>query len=208
MSTPERSDAPSPGGRRNLVTSLSLLQRARGREQAAWDRLHFLYRPLVLYWASCWGVHGDNAEDVAQEVFRELTDNLDSYREDRPGGTFRGWLRGVTRNCVLMHLRRAGKQVQAAGGSAAQQRLEQVEDPHAETDDDPAEQVSGLYHRALELVRSEFEERTWQMFWQTVIDNRAPADVAADLGVGDAAVRQAKSRILRRLKEEVGDLIR
>jgi RNA polymerase sigma-70 factor (ECF subfamily) len=89
----------------------------------------------------------------------------------------------------------------------ALERLEQVVGPPGAGEEDPPEQVSGLYHRALELVRGEFEERTWQMFWQTVVDGRTPADVAADLGVSDAAVRQAKSRVLRRLKEEAGDVI-
>jgi RNA polymerase sigma-70 factor (ECF subfamily) len=89
----------------------------------------------------------------------------------------------------------------------ALERLEQVADPHGAGVEDPPEQVTGLYHRALELVRGEFEERTWQMFWQTVVDGRTPADVAADLGVSAAAVRQAKSRVLRRLKEEAGDVI-
>jgi RNA polymerase sigma-70 factor (ECF subfamily) len=59
----------------------------------------------------------------------------------------------------------------------------------------------------VELVRGEFEERTWQAFWLTVIDGRSTAAVAAQTGVTPAAVRQARSRILRRLKEEVGDSI-
>jgi RNA polymerase sigma-70 factor (ECF subfamily) len=193
-----------------LLTSLSLLHRARSREQAAWDRLFYLYQPLVLYWCSSFGVRHEDADDVTQEVFRELTDSLSSFQEDRPGGTFRGWLRGITRNRILMHFRRAGKHAQAAGGSAALARLEQVADQRdeGEGEGDAAEQISGLYHRGLELVRAEFEERTWQMFWQTVVDGRTPGAVAADLGVSDAAVRQAKSRVLRRLKEEVGDLIK
>ncbi len=188
------------------VTSLSLLHRARSREQAAWDRLYFLYRPLVLYWCSRWGVRHEDADDIAQEVFRELTASLPNFEEDRPGATFRGWLRGVTRNRMLMHFRQSGKQTQAEGGSSALFRLEQVGDPTAEGDD-PAEQLSGLYRRALELVRSEFEQQTWKMFWRTVIDGRTPAEASAELGVSDAAVRQAKSRVLRRLREEVGDLI-
>ncbi len=59
----------------------------------------------------------------------------------------------------------------------------------------------------LELVRREFEERTWHAFWQTVAEGRPSADVAADLGVTPAAVRKARSRVLHRLKEEFGDLI-
>jgi RNA polymerase sigma-70 factor (ECF subfamily) len=61
--------------------------------------------------------------------------------------------------------------------------------------------------RALELVRAEFEERTWQMFWQTVVEDWAAADVAAELGVSAAAVRMARSRVLRRLEEAVAELI-
>ena len=57
------------------------------------------------------------------------------------------------------------------------------------------------------MVRGEFEERTWQAFWQTVVEGRSPVDLAADLGVSPAAVRMAKSRVLRRLKEAFGDLI-
>jgi RNA polymerase sigma-70 factor (ECF subfamily) len=56
-------------------------------------------------------------------------------------------------------------------------------------------------------VRSEFEERTWQMFWRVVIEGRSPVALAEELGVTPAAVRQAKSRVLRRLKEEMGELV-
>jgi RNA polymerase sigma-70 factor (ECF subfamily) len=68
--------------------------------------------------------------------------------------------------------------------------------------------VGGLYRRALELVRAEFEPRTWELFWLTAVEGRPPVDVAAERGLTPAAVRQAKSRVLRRLREEVGDLIR
>lgn len=64
-----------------------------------------------------------------------------------------------------------------------------------------------MWRRALELVRQEFEERTFEMFWLTAIENRSPRAVAADKDVSPAAVRMAKSRILRRLKEEFGELI-
>ena len=59
-------------------------------------------------------------------------------------------------------------------------------------------EIAGLHRRALELVRAQFEDRTWQAFWEVVID---------DLGMTALAVRQAKSRILRRLKLELGEAI-
>jgi RNA polymerase sigma-70 factor, ECF subfamily len=55
-------------------------------------------------------------------------------------------------------------------------------------------------------VRGEFEERTWQAFWLTAIEERSPATLSTELGMSPASIRQAKSRVLRRLKAEVGDL--
>jgi RNA polymerase sigma-70 factor (ECF subfamily) len=56
-------------------------------------------------------------------------------------------------------------------------------------------------------VQSEFEERTWKAFWRVAVEDRTPAEVGAEMGITPNAVRQAKSRVLRRLKEEMSDLI-
>jgi RNA polymerase sigma-70 factor (ECF subfamily) len=203
---PSGSSPDAGEGRLSPVTSLSLLERVRNNNADAWGRLFQLYRPFVLYWCGRWGVRNEDADDVSQEVFRAAAAGLAGFRHDRPGDTFRGWLRGITRHRVLKHLERARQHPLAAGGSDAHLRLQEISD-HASDEEDPAEQISALYHRALDLVRSEFEERTWQAFWLTVVEARAPGTVAVEMGVTPAAVRQAKSRVLRRLKEEVGDLI-
>jgi RNA polymerase sigma-70 factor (ECF subfamily) len=59
----------------------------------------------------------------------------------------------------------------------------------------------------VEQVRGEFEERTWHMSWRTAIEGRTTSALAEELQVTSAAVRQAKSRVLRRLKEEMGELL-
>jgi RNA polymerase sigma-70 factor (ECF subfamily) len=110
---------------------------------------------------------------------------------------------------VLQHFRNAGHEPQAAGGTEVLLKLQEVADERslAGNEEDAPAEVDGLYRRALELVRGEFEERTWRAFWLTVVEGRSPVDVAADLAVTPAAVRKAKSRVLRRLKEEFGELI-
>ncbi len=67
--------------------------------------------------------------------------------------------------------------------------------------------TSGVTHRALELIRSEFESRTWDAFWGVAVGGGKPADVAADLEMTVAAVYMAKSRVLRRLREEFTELL-
>jgi len=188
-------------------TSPTLLARVRAHDQDAWRRLTGLYAPLVRYWCGRWDVRGADAEDVQQEVFQAVAAGLSRFHRDREGDTFRGWLRGITRNKLLDHFRKRGKQLPAEGGTDAQIKIAQVPDRTPDLPDDPEEQISGLYHRALELVKSEFEPRTWQAFWRAAVEGHAVAAIAADLGVKPVAVRVAKSRVLARLRAEVGDLI-
>ena len=62
-----------------------------------------------------------------------------------------------------------------------------------------------LYRRVFEFIRSEFEEKSWQAFFRVVVDNVAPKDVAAELDMSPNAVYLAKSRIMRRIREELGE---
>jgi RNA polymerase sigma-70 factor (ECF subfamily) len=192
----------------SLATSTSLLERVQAHDAAAWRRLIDLYGPLVYHWCRRYALGPEDRADVFQEVFRAVASHITTFRKDRPGDTFRGWLLTITRSKVLDHFRRQQRQVQAAGGSDAWQQLAQVPDPAAgpaETDD--PDQEHGLIRRALQLLQGEFEDRTWQAFWRATVEGQAPADVAAALGTSLNAVYKAKSRVLQRLRQELGDLL-
>ena len=98
--------APSP----DRGTSLTLLQRLRDNEADVWGRFVHLYGPLVRHWCVCWGASESDADDICQEVFRAVSGGIERFRKDRPGDTFRGWLGTVTRNQLLMHVRRNKRQ--------------------------------------------------------------------------------------------------
>lgn len=187
-------------------TSTSLLYRALAREPDAWQRLVTLYAPLVRHWCRQAGVPDDDVEDVSQDVFASVSSSLPNFRADWPGTTFRAWMRGIARHKLLHYLQ--DRDLPGAGGTDALKFLHQVPDPMSdlELSESPAE-VGGVYQRALSLVRNEFEDRTWQAFWRVVVEDHATGTVAAEMGISPNAVRQAKSRVLRRLKEEMGELI-
>jgi RNA polymerase sigma-70 factor, ECF subfamily len=188
-------------------TSRSLLLRVKANDQEAWQRLIGLYSPLVSHWCRQWGAAADDLPDLVQEVFASVANGLETYRGPGPAASFRGWLRTIARNTVCDHLRRGPDLGQ--GGSEALIRLRELpadaDDPSGSSDGDA--EVAGLYHRALDQVQGQFEERTWQAFWEVAIEDRSPSDVASELGLSPNGVRQAKSRVLRRLREELGDLI-
>jgi RNA polymerase sigma-70 factor (ECF subfamily) len=186
-----------------------LLERAKADDAAAWDRLVGLHAPLVLHWCRRWGLQDADAADVFQEVFQAVATHLAGFRKERAGDTFRGWLRTVTRNKVHDHFRRRGREPGALGGSAGHSLLAGLPAP-APPEDDSAADVEAdrdLCLRGLDLIRGDFEERTWQAFWATAVEDRAPRDVAAELSMSPGAVRVAKSRVLQRLREELGDLL-
>jgi RNA polymerase sigma-70 factor, ECF subfamily len=194
-------------------TSQSLLADARQDDAAAWMRLVTLYAPLLAAWCRRWRVAEQDIPDVLQEVFTAVATNLDGFRKQRPGDTFRGWLSIIARNKVRDYYRRRADRPVAAGGTEAWQRLGQVADAcgaagaidELAEDDTESAAFSEVLKRALEAIRRDFQEQTWQAFWQAVVEGKPAGDVAAALGMQPGAVRVCKSRVLARLRRELGD---
>lgn len=188
-------------------TSSSLLTRAKAHDQEAWQRLTRLYGPLVDFWLRQAKLQPADTRDIFQEVFKAVAEGIGSFRKDRPGDRFRGWLRIIVRNKIADHVRRQGVHPVAAGGSEAYRQFQEIEGRGARTEDrKELDALQQLRLRALELIQGEFEERTWQAFWRVTAEGQAAKDVAQDLGVTASAVRLAKSRVLRRLREEMEGL--
>ena len=188
-------------------TSPSLLQRVKAQDPEAWQRLTRLYTPLVYSWCRRYELPAEDSADVIQEVFRAVYSGIERFRSDRPGDTFRGWLWTITKNKVRDHFRSRRGLPEAKGGTEAYRQLENVPDcPRGEDSGDQGSFAGSVSHRALELMKVDFEERTWQAFWKTAVEHRPPSEVAEELDMSVAAVYQAKSRVLRRLRQELAGL--
>jgi len=181
------------------TTSFSLLQRLRSPEdEVAWNRFVDLYTPLLYYWLRRTGLQQADAVDVVQEVFALLLRKLPEFSYDG-NKSFRGWLRMVTLN----KCRELGRRRSLPVGDGAS-----VE---PEADDELAQLWDAEYHRhlaarALEVIQESFEPTTWKACWETIVHDRPPAEVAAELGITVNAVYLAKSRVLRCLRQELDGL--
>jgi RNA polymerase sigma-70 factor (ECF subfamily) len=186
-------------------TSLSLLERARAQEPSACERIVHLYGPLVYGRCRRQGLSADDALDVGQEVFAAVFRSLGDFRRERPNDSFRGWLRAITDNKIRDYQRRQRGEPPSLGGSDNLQRLE---DAPAESLGESTEQeeINLVLHQAMELIRNQVNPRTWEAFQRVVIDGIAPAVAGQELQMTADAVDQAKRRVLRRLREELGDL--
>jgi RNA polymerase sigma-70 factor (ECF subfamily) len=183
-------------------TSQSLLRRAQRHDSDAWQRLCQLYAPLVYGWSRRAGLQENDAADVGQEVFRTVALKIADYRQDGGSG-FRAWLWGITRNKLREFCRTRAAEPQPGGVDAA--LLADI--PQDETGEFlQTEPRARLARRALEILQTEFEENTWRAFWQSAVEEQKTADIAADLQMTVRAVRQARYRVLRRLRQELADL--
>ena len=197
-----------PGSASAFHTSPSLLLRVQANDQAAWTRLVDLYAPLVYHWCRRAQLGPEDTADVFQETFRAVANNVHGFRRDRPGDSFRGWLRTITQNKIRDHFRRLQDEPRAAGGTDANVRMNAEPDPISLKEDESEQKiVHQVLQRTLETIRGEFEPRTWQAFWLVQIDGKATDEVGADLGMTPAAVRKAKRRVLIRLRQEMGELL-
>jgi len=191
---------------RGTSTSSSLVRSLKAADGEAWRRLAETYGPLVYAWCRHAGLSESDAADVAQNVFLAVFKNVQLFRHEGPNDSFRGWLWRITRNEILMLARQGVKEPQGAGGTDAQQALQEQPEFLAS---DIAPSAAGtrvlLVRRAVSALREEFEEQTWQAFWRTTVDSQRAPDVAGELGMTPVAVRAAKHRVLKRLRNYLAD---
>jgi RNA polymerase sigma-70 factor (ECF subfamily) len=207
MQRPEIASGLDEGSAPGTGTSRSLLERVRTAEASAWEQLVSLYAPLVYHWCRPFSLQEADLADIVQEVFKAVAANIALFRKEKASDTFRGWLRTITRNKAHDFLRRRGREPTGAGGTDAQWRLTQIAQPDPREKDCDDQQVQGgFYRRVLELIRQEFEERTWQAFWKTTVEGQSARDAGAELSMTSGAVRVAKCRVLQRLRLELRDL--
>jgi RNA polymerase sigma-70 factor (ECF subfamily) len=183
-------------------TPASLLERLRRPEEGAWPRFVDLYSPLLYFWACRMGLQAADAADLVQDVFAILLQKFPAFSYDT-NKSFRSWLRTVTLNRWHDNQRRKTAALRHAGPAG----LEDVAvPPEAEALWDKGYR-DHLVSRAAEVMKGEFQPATWQAFWALTVEGKSGAEVAAELGLSVDAVYAAKSRVLRRLRQELDGML-
>lgn len=189
-------------------TATSLIFRLQKNDADAWQQFVELYAPLIFHWCQQLRLDAQDGADIMQEVFAVAAQAIGRYQK-RHNGTFRGWLWTITQNKIRDHYRKNADRTQAVGGTQAKWNLDQfADDSPLSRDTDPAtrQEIKLLLHRAMNLIKNDFEPQTWTAFWRATVDGHDTGWIAEDLGISRNSVRQAKCRVLRRLREQLGDL--
>jgi RNA polymerase sigma factor (sigma-70 family) len=190
----------------SMHTRPSLLVRIRDPQDAeSWRSFVELYTPPVLRYCRLRGLQDADAADVTQEVMAQVARSMRSFRYSPDRGRFRDWLGTITRRKVNRHLTKKNLGTAGMGG---QNSPESIESPRAIEADAQwsAEFNAQILRAALDRVRLLFGAGTWNAFASVWLEDRTAADTASSLGVSLEAVYVAKSKVLKRLEQEVLEL--
>ena len=181
------------------LTSATLLNQVKLKDEAAWRDLSQLYGPLIRFWCRKANVPSADIDDIVQEVFGSVLKAIPNFVPTKVTGSFRSWLWTIVRNKIRDYFKvRANKAVSAGGTDAylCLQQLPEEEPLEAESDDE-----TEVTRQALKIIQGEVKVHTFQAFWRSTVDGIAPDMVASELGITVDSVYQAKARILRRLRD-------
>ena len=193
-SSPEMIDQPSQ------ATPVSLLARLRvtqGFED--WARFVKLFTPVIFRIGKRAGLSADDAIDLTQDVFVVLARTLPNFEYDS-SKSFRGWLYTITRNKLRENAR--GKRLPTCHLSEEMMSI-LGDDSEEFMGLEAREYRQMIVARALRLMKQQFSSTTWKACWEHLVSGRTAADVGEELGISPGAVYVAKSRVLKRLRDEL-----
>ena len=191
-----------------METSVSLLERLAGAPtDDDWRRLDDLYQPLLRDWMARAGVPASDVDDVVQDVLLVVFRKVAGF-EWRGQGAFRSWLRTILAHELRDYFCGQKNRPIATGGSDFQSWLDELE-----SHDSALSRLLDREHdehvvaSLLRTVQGDFAPVTWQAFLQHVQKGGPAAQVAEALGLSLNSVLLAKSRVLKRLRQEAAGLV-
>jgi len=157
-----------------------------------------IYLPFLRQWSTMLGLRPEDADDLVQDVMITVLKKLSSFDYD-PKGSFRGWLRGIMTNKVRERRKAAFVRKRVS------MPVDDVPDREV-PEPDEAEYNRAVVNGCLELIRSEFEAKSFKAFELCKMHGKSARDVADELGMTVDAVYKNVSRVMSRLRNELQGL--
>lgn len=199
-----------PGTDSLLPTRQSLLSRLRDwQDQTGWREFFDTYWRLIYNVARKAGLADADAQEVVQNTFIYLARRMPNFQYDRTRGSFKSWLRVVTRSRIAAHWRKS-----KAGPAMIREPLpdddggldlEQIPDPAADVLDEVWRQEweQHVVNTAFRRLRSKVSAQQLLIFRLAAVGGLPLTQVARKLGVNLAQVYLARHRVGKRFQAEV-----
>lgn len=185
------------------TTRKTLLEQIRSGDEISWEEFYRCYRPLVKIRAADYRLNAPESDELLQSVMLRFFDRSRTFVYDRGKGRFRDYLGVMIHHCALNIIRaRRSKEVSIGdhdffdgSGNDDERWLE--------------EWRTHLIEQALEILKGQIAEVTYQAFELYALHGRKADAVASFLNISVGSVYVAKNRasaklavIIRQLEEQ------
>ncbi len=184
----------------SIPTRYSLLSRMQDREdQDSWKDFFDTYWRLIYSFAIKSGLTDAEAQDVVQETVISVAKDIEKFKRDPSLGSFKGWLRNLTRWRIADQLRKRTRSVLAGNNLSTPSTSP---DEIAGTVNAELEAIwekdwqANLLEAAMKRVKPRVKEEHYQMFDLNVVRQWPAGKVAQTLGVNIGRVYLAKHRVM------------
>lgn len=179
-------------------------------DATTWEDFYRRYRPLIFGFARRLSLTHEEAEEVCQDVFAEVSRKISEFDPERSRGSFRSWLFQRTEWRVRDKFRLRQRRLPAA---EAPRDPETTEEPAAqipmEADLEKLWETEWAQHRlnlALRQLANKVPARKFQAFELHAIREWSVHQVARSLGMNPATVCVNTHRLRKQLRLELDRL--
>lgn len=193
-------------------TPKSLLLRAKSSaESESWFTLFRIYEPLIAGWIARNGVEESAVSDITQDVLHAVSVELPKFEHNGKTGAFRNWLKQISINRCRRYWDSKKRQVKLSpqiDRETGTDILDQLEDPKSELSQQwNSEHDQFVLRRVLELTRSEFDAKTFDVFSRNTLQGESPQSISVETGISVGQIYKIKHRVLQRLREIADGLV-
>jgi RNA polymerase sigma-70 factor (ECF subfamily) len=191
-----------------IPTRYTLLSRLLNWEDnESWKEFFETYWRLIYSVARKSGLTKSKAQDVVQETVISVGKHIHKFRRDCKLGSFKGWLRNITRWRIADQLRKRTRPAPAhdlsdPGEPALLEFLPELPEQGSELRWEE-EWRANLLQAAIDRVKLRVREEQYQIFDLQVLRQWPVSRITKTLGVSAARVYLAKHRVAALIKKEV-----
>jgi RNA polymerase sigma-70 factor (ECF subfamily) len=193
-----------------IPTRYSLLSRLQNwDDQDSWRDFFDTYWRLIYSIAIKSGLSDAEAQDVVQETILCAARDISKFKRDPAAGSFKGWLRNLTRWRIIDQLRKRRPNQPDSRGLPGERLpppgLDEIPSPDMDGLQKmwEAERQSSLIGAAVQRIKHRVKEEHFQIFELCVLRQWPAGRVAQTLEINLARVYLAKHRVLTLVKKEV-----
>ncbi len=197
-----------------LATRSTLLNRMKNDgDQEGWVDFFNTYWKLIYSVAKKVGLSDADAQDVVQETILTVHRKIKEFDYDRNKGSFKGWLKVITRSRINDHFRKQSRRPDKPNQHINDEDKSGPDETIPDPDGFELERIwdqEWQSHRAsiaLERVKQQVSPKQFQIFDCYVLKEWSVEDIKRKLDYSSGQIYMAKYRVGKLLKQELEILL-